>query len=54
MCGRLEYILESYAFHKLVHLVEAVTLECGFVEGWLRSHRIPLIHTHLLSGCVAL
>ena len=35
-------------------------LECIFcelclpLEGWLGSHRVPLIHTHLLSGCVAL
>ena len=54
MCGPLECIFASYAFHKLVHLVKAVTQRCAVVEGCLGSHRILMIHTQLLSGCVAL
>ena len=54
MCGPLECIFCELCLPLTVHLVEAVTQKCGVVEGWLGSHRVPLIHTHLLSGCVAL
>ena len=26
----------------------------GVREDWLGSHRVPLFHTHLMSGCEAL
>ena len=65
MCGPLERLfcelclplpctLSGGRNSEMRRRVEGVTLECGVVEGWLGSHRVPPIHTHLLSGCVAL
>ena len=40
----------SYARKKLMHLVEAVSLERGILEVQIGSQRVRQLHVHLLSG----
>ena len=54
MCGPLECLFCELCLPLPCTLSGGRNSEMRVVEGWLGSHRVPLIHTHLLSGCVAL
>ena len=56
-CASFEWIVRTphvsskrYALQRLVHLVEGVTHNRGFVEGQLWIQRLRKIQAHLLSG----
>ena len=34
-----------------MHLVEALSLECGILEVQIGSQRVRQVHAHLLSDC---
>ena len=54
MCGPLECIFCELCLPLTGTPSGGRNSEMRVVEGWLGSHRVPLIHTHILSGCVAL
>ena len=54
MCGPLECIFCELCLPLTGTPSGGRNSEMRVVEGWLGLHRVPIIHTHLLSGCVAL